>query len=269
MSASQYVLQIRLMREDVPSFDGYPFALPAVRHLDTLELHPKVTFFVGENGSGKSTLLEAIAVAMGFNAEGGTKNFRFSTRASHSDLNAFLRVAKSVKRPADGFFLRAESFFNVATQVDNLGVVDSYGGRSLHEQSHGESFMALMMNRFGGRGLYLLDEPEAALSPQRQLAVLSRMHDLVQEESQFIIATHSPILMAYPDAAIFSFSQEGITKVDYYETEHYLVMHDFLANPKRMLDILMESPDPSPAAAPGKPRRGKRKSSEGTRDEQA
>lgn len=277
MSASQYVLQIRLMREDVPSFDRYPFALPAVRHLDTLDLHPKVTFFVGENGSGKSTLLEAIAVAVGFNAEGGTKNFRFNTRASHSELNRFLRVARGVKKPGDGFFLRAESFFNVATEIERLDsegsgprVIDSYGGRSLHEQSHGESFMALMMNRFGGRGLYLLDEPEAALSPQRQLAVLSRMHDLVQEESQFIVATHSPILMAYPDAAIFSFSQDGITKVDYYDTEHYLVMHDFLANPKRMLDILMEqSPETSPEAAPGKPRRGKRKSSEGTRDEQA
>ena len=205
---SQFVRSVVLRREKVASFDQYPFSLPAIKSLQQIDLHAKVTFFVGENGSGKSTLLEAIAVALGFNAEGGSKNFRFGTRRSHSVLNEYLRIVKGVKRPRDGFFLRAESFFNVATEIEKLDaepsfgppVIDSYGGRSLHEQSHGESFLALMLERFGGRGLYILDEPEAALSPQRQLAVLSRIHDLVLDDSQFIVATHSPILMAYPDA---------------------------------------------------------------------
>ena len=254
MISRQYVSELRLKRDEVPSFDQYPFSLSAVRHLDVLNLHPQVTFFVGENGSGKSTLLEAIAVSWGFNAEGGTKNFRFGTRISHSHLERFIRLSKGVRKPRDGFFLRAESFFNVATEIERLDsegglgapVVDSYGGKSLHEQSHGESFMALLMNRFGGEGFYLLDEPEAALSPQRQLAVLSRIHDLVIDNSQVIIATHSPILMAYPNATIYSFSTEGIKKVDYYETEHYQVMHDFLAHPKRMLDVLLDSSSSSP-----------------------
>jgi predicted ATPase len=251
----QYVSDVRLKRDEVPTFDQYPFALPAVRHLDVLTLHPQVTFFVGENGTGKSTLLEAIAVSWGFNAEGGTKNFRFGTRISHSALEQYIRLSKGVRRPKDGFFLRAESFFNVATEIERLDsepgfsppVIDSYGGRSLHEQSHGESFMALLTNRFGGNGFYILDEPEAALSPQRQLAVLARIHDLVIDDSQFIIATHSPILMAYPNATIYSFSTEGIKKVDYYETEHYQVTHDFLANPKRMLDVLLDSSSNPPS----------------------
>ncbi len=231
------------------SFAHYPFSLPAVRHLDVLDLHPHVTFLIGENGCGKSTLLEAIAVSWGFNPEGGSKNFRFGTRPSHSDLHRFIRLAKGIKRPRDGFFLRAESFFNVATEIEKLDsepslgppIIESYGGQSLHEQSHGESFLALMMNRFGGDGLYLLDEPEAALSPQRQLAVIVRIHDLVNQHSQFVIATHSPILMAYPDAYIYSLSTKGIARVDYYETEHYQVMHDFMVNPKRMLDILLDT----------------------------
>ena len=219
-----------------------------MRSLETLELHPKVTFLVGENGSGKSTLLEAIAVSLGFNPEGGTKNFRFGTRRSHSELHAFIRVAKGFRRPKDGFFLRAESFFNVATEIENLDaepsfgppVINSYGGRSLHEQSHGESFLALMMNRFGADGIYILDEPEAALSPQRQLSVLSRIHDLVNTNSQFIIATHSPLLMAYPESWIYSCSASGLSRVRYQDTEHYQVSRDFLANPERMLKVLLE-----------------------------
>lgn len=250
MISTQFAIDVRLKRDEVSSFESYPFSLPAVGNLDVLKFHPKVTFFVGENGSGKSTLLEAIAVGCGFNAEGGTRNFRFGTRASHSQLSDFLTLGKGVQRPKDGFFLRAESFFNVATEIERLDseglgprVIDSYGGTSLHEQSHGESFMALMLNRFGGNGLYLLDEPEAALSPQRQLAALSRIHDLVMAGSQFIVATHSPILMAYPDACIYSFSGDGIEIVDYHDTEHYRVMHDFMASPERMLKILMSSDD--------------------------
>lgn len=243
----QYISEVRLNRDDVESFDRYPFSLAAVRPLERLELHPAVTFFVGENGSGKSTLLEAIAVKYGFNAEGGSKDFNFGTRPSHSELHRFLRMAKGVPRAKDGFFLRAESFFNVATEMEHLDaefanappITRSYGNRSLHEQSHGESFMALLVNRFGGKGLYILDEPEAALSPSRQLAVLTRIHDLVLDKSQFIIATHSPILMAYPDAYIYSFSAKGIERIEYKDTEHYRITRDFLMDPKRMLRHLL------------------------------
>lgn len=247
MISKQYVGEIGLKRDEIDSFETYPFSLPAVRALETLELHPAVTFFVGENGAGKSTLLEAIAVACGFNAEGGSKNFRFGTRESHSELHRFLRVSRGHPRPRDGFFFRAESFFNVATEIERLDegpggppIGPSYSARSLHEQSHGESFLALMVNRFGGNGLYLLDEPEAALSPKRQLAILTRIHDLVREKSQFIIATHSPILMAFPDAYIYEFSQNGIERIAYAETEHYRVTRDFLANPERMMRALFE-----------------------------
>jgi predicted ATPase len=185
---------------------------------------------------------------MGFNAEGGSKNFRFGTRISHSVLNEYLRIAKGVKRPKDGFFLRAESFFNVATEIERLDqeggfgppIINAYGNHSLHEQSHGESFMALLVNRFGGRGVYLLDEPEAALSPQRQLAALARIHELVCADSQFIIATHSPILMAYPDAWIYQFTADGIERIAYEDTEHYRVTRSFVMDPQRMLRALMQ-----------------------------
>ncbi len=247
MISKQYVSRVSLRRDIVESFDRYPFSLPAIKNFEYVDLHPKITYFVGENGSGKSTLLEAIAVSLGFNAEGGTKNFSFGTRRSHSVLDEYLRIAKGIRKPRDGFFLRAESFFNVATEIERLDeepggppIINSYGGISLHEQSHGESFLKLMTERFGGQGLYILDEPEAALSPQRQLAVLSRIHDLIEDNSQFIIATHSPILMAYPDACIYQCGKEGISEIAYEDTEHYKVTRDFLANPKRMLDMLME-----------------------------
>ena len=247
MIANQYVSRVSLIRDRVESFNQYPFSLPAIRSLDYIELHPKITFFVGENGSGKSTLLEAIAVSLGFNPEGGTRNFNFGTRQSHSRLNEYLRIAKGIKRPSDGFFLRAESFFNVATEIERLDeepafgppLINSYGGRSLHEQSHGESFLALIENRFRGKGLYILDEPEAALSPQRQLAVLSLIHDLVLDKSQFIIATHSPLLMAYPDARIFRCSATGVEQIAYRDTEHFQVTRDFLADPHGMLKTLL------------------------------
>lgn len=247
MISQQYVSQVRLKADEVPGFEHYPFSLPAVRHLDVLALHPKVTFIVGENGSGKSTLLEAMAVSYGFNAEGGSKNFAFDTRASHSELHQYLRLSKGIRRPKDGFFLRAESFFNLSTEIERLdadiggrAIIHSYGGKSLHEQSHGESFWSLVMHRFGGKGFYILDEPEAALSPQRQLALLSRIHELANDASQFVIATHSPILMAYPDAYVYQCSEAGITRVSYEETEHFQVMHDFVVNPERMLDILLD-----------------------------
>ncbi|MGH8491213.1 MAG: AAA family ATPase [Gammaproteobacteria bacterium] len=246
MMGDHYLLEVQLLRDKVALFNEYPFSLPAIRHLHRLVLHPAVTFLIGENGTGKSTLLEAIAVAWGFNPEGGTRNFNFATR--HSDLYKFIRLSRGFRRPKDGFFLRAESFFNVATEIEHLDddpapgppIIDSYGGRSLHEQSHGESFFALMMNRFGGKGLYILDEPEAALSPSRQMAMISRMHDLVREDSQFIIATHSPILMAYPEAQIFLLSQEGMQTANYADMEHFRVTRDFLNNHQKMLAVLMK-----------------------------
>ena len=247
INAKHYLLSVSLQREKVPSFSEYPYNLPVVRNLARMEFHPCVTFLVGENGTGKSTLLEAIAVASGFNPEGGTRNFGFSTRASHSPLHGALTLAKGLKRPRDGFFLRAESFFNVATEIERLDaepaagppIIDAYGGRSLHEQSHGESFFSLVTHRFGGQGLYLLDEPEAALSPSRQLALLSRLHQLVRMQSQFIIATHSPILMAYPDAKIIQLTHDAIAEVPYTETEHYAVTREFLNKHERMLKELL------------------------------
>ena len=227
--AHGFLRGVRLLRDDVPSFDRYPFAIPAVRALEELELDPKVTFFVGENGSGKSTLLEAIAIAVGFNAEGGSKNFAFANRPSESDLSKHLRVARSARRERDGFFLRAESFFNAATYIDGTAGTAAYGGKSLHEQSHGESFLALAQHRFRGNGLYLLDEPEAALSPARQLSFLTIMHELAHGSgSQLIIATHSPILLAYPAARIYHFGPDGIRTVSYEDTEHFQLTRDFL-----------------------------------------
>jgi len=243
-----FVLSASLLRDKVASFDTYPFNLPAVRPLETLSLHHAVTFIVGENGSGKSTLLEGLAVALGFNAEGGSRNFNFATRASHSELGSHLRIARSHRRPRTSFFLRAESFYNVATEIERLdkipapspAISDSYGGTSMHEQSHGESFLALVLNRFGPEGLYLLDEPEAALSPARQLTLLARMHQLVQQGSQFIIATHSPILMAYPDAEILGLGENGLAPVRYEDTEHYLLTRQFLNNPQGIMRELFQ-----------------------------
>lgn len=186
-------------------------------------------------------MLEAIAVALGFNAEGGSKNFNFHTYESHSNLHDYLRITKSPRFYNDNFFLRAESFYNVATEVQNLGVSNSYGKILLHDQSHGEGFMSLLVNRFRGEGLYLLDEPEAALSPSRQMAMLVRMHQLVEQKSQFIIATHSPIIMAYPDADIFEIRKDKLVKVRYEETEHYTITKYFLNNTELMLKELFSS----------------------------
>lgn len=218
----------------------YPFNLPIIRNLRSLEFHPRVTFIVGENGSGKSTLIEALAVAWGFNAEGGSRNFQFETRASHSDLHRFVRPVRSFKRPHDGYFLRAESHFNVATEIDTLGLTGSYGGVSLHQQSHGESFFALIENRFRGDGLYILDEPEAALSPTRQLSFLVHMHDLIRQRSQFIIATHSPIILGYPDAKILQTTPEGLQPVLYEDTDHVRVTRRFLNHREMMLETLLK-----------------------------
>jgi predicted ATPase len=234
-----YLQNVSIKPDALIDFDTYPFSIPAVRELGTIEFHADVTFFVGENGAGKSTLLEAIALALGHGHEGGTRNVQMRTADSVSPLHESLRLARSFRKPRDGYFLRAESFYNVATYMDEVGYLDGYGGHSLHKQSHGESFMALMTHKLQGHGLYLFDEPEAALSPNRQLAALSAIHQLVQDESQFIIATHSPILLSYPNAKIFQFDGSGITEVAYEDTEHFAVTRDFLNNHSRRLAQLL------------------------------
>jgi len=220
---------------------GYPWDLPAVRALrhGTLTFHPKVTYLVGENGTGKSTLLEALAVVLGFNPEGGTRNLRFSTRDTHSDLGEYLHVARG-RSAHRGYFFRAESFYNVATAIDEVGVAEYYGGRSLHQQSHGESFLSLAVNQFTNDGVFILDEPEAALSPGRQLSVLTLIHQSIQAGSQYVIATHSPILMAYPDSWIYVLTETGFTHTEYDETEHVQITRNFLASPERMMKYLFE-----------------------------
>jgi predicted ATPase len=238
IDAEHYWIEALFLRGEGWDDDAYPFNLPVVRNLKVLRFHPKVTFIVGENGSGKSTLIEALAVAWGFNAEGGTKNFTFSTRASHTPLHAYVRPVRSPRRAHQGYFLRAESHFNVATEIENLGV-RGYGDIPLHEQSHGESFFALINNRFGEGGLYILDEPEAALSPNRQLTFLARMHDLIRARSQFIIATHSPIILSYPDAWIYQATPSGLERVEYEDTEHFQVTRSFLNRRETFLDVLL------------------------------
>jgi predicted ATPase len=249
----QFLRSINFNRAAVPDENVYPFSLPIVRALDRIELHPHVTFLVGENGSGKSTLLEAIAVAWGFNPEGGSRNFRFATRASHTDLHRYLRLERGVGRPRTGFFLRAESLYNVASEIERLDlvpmgrpIIDSYGGVSLHEQSHGESFITLFLKRFRDRGFYILDEPEAALSPSRQLAMLVRLHELVNGGSQFLIATHSPIVLAYPNSRILSLDGGELIETVYEQTEHFQLTRRFLNDPRAMLDRLLEDSEHTP-----------------------
>jgi len=245
---SQYIRRIELKRNTIPSYKNYPFHLPTVRHLTELELHPNVTYLVGENGVGKSTLLEAIAIAMGFNPEGGSLHSNFSTFDSHSELEAYIRVVKGINRPSDGFFLRAESFYNVASNIEELDsepatgpkIIDSYGGISLHQQSHGEAFFATFLNRFRGNGLYILDEPEAALSPLRQLSMISRIHELVNQNSQLVIATHSPIIMAYPNARIYELAEDGISETSLENTNHYNLMKQFFEDRNRLLHHLLD-----------------------------
>lgn len=242
------LMDIYFNKENV-DLKGYPFSLPFFKNFDGFKIHPKVTYFIGENGTGKSTLLEAIAVASGFNPEGGSINFNFNTRPSHSDLHKHLRTSRGTNRRKDGYFLRSESYFNVATEIEHLDneplagpkIIDGYGGRSLHEQSHGESFWALLMNRFWGNGFYILDEPEAALSPTKQIATLLRMHELIANNSQFIIATHSPILIAYPDSLIYEFSNNDVqVRQHYQQTELFQTYHGFLNNAAYTIDELFK-----------------------------
>ena len=220
----------------------YPYNIAAERSINEISFNQPVTILVGENGSGKSTIIESIAVAAGFASEGGTKNSRFSTYDSTSNLHESINLIRGSRREHGGYFLRAESFYNVASYMESPNPEGPlrYGGKSMHEQSHGESFLWLVNHQFKPNALYILDEPEAALSPHRQLSLLVAIHNLVNLGSQFIIATHSPILLAYPNASLYELSHEGIASIEYDEIEHVQLTKDFLANPKQFLERLFK-----------------------------
>lgn len=212
--------------------------IEALKDLETLDFNSNVTFFVGENGSGKSTLLEAMAIASGFNPEGGTKNYSFSTYDSHSELYDAIRVVRGSRKARWGYFLRAESFYNVATMEERYAD-EGHESQKYHEKSHGESFLALAQNQLRPGGLYFFDEPEAALSPQRQLTLLTEIYNCAADGSQFIIATHSPILLGMPGAEILSFDSGVIHPCEYKDTESYQVTEMFINDRKRLLDKLL------------------------------
>ena len=238
------VKKISLDREEVPSFDHYPFNIETVKNFKELKFTHPVTFLVGENGVGKSTFIEAIAVALGLPAEGGTQNFNYQTKNTTSILSNYLRVS-TFNVPKTKFFLRAESFYNFSTEVERLveeddfiTLYDSYGG-NLHECSHGEAFLQLVQNKFTGNGLYILDEPEAALSPQRQMALLCLIDQLVKEGSQFIIATHSPILISYRDGQILDLNN-NFQPTKYKDTEIYSIYKMYLEDSERMQERMFD-----------------------------
>lgn len=250
----KYIRSIKIEWEKTDP-DVYYREIEALTSIKALDFQHNITFFVGENGSGKSTLLEAIAVAYGFNPEGGSVHYNFSSKDTHTDLWKYLRIVKGIRKAKDGFFLRAESFYNVATKMEELarttaggsmmdpGFLSGYGGKSLHHQSHGESFLSIVQNRFRGDGVYILDEPEAALSPQRQLTLLLYIAQLAKEGSQFIIATHSPILLGMPDAGIYSFDDNSVSPISYEDTECYQVMEMFINHREVILERLLNSED--------------------------
>mgnify|MGYP000415238462 CR=1 FL=1 len=218
--------------------DSYLKRIKAFKGIQKLDFNKAITFFVGENGSGKSTLLEALAVAHGFNPEGGTKNYVFSTHDTHSELCDAIRISKGYRKEKWGYFLRAESFYNVATKEEEYADL-AHPSAKYHEKSHGESFLALAQNYLKPNGVYFFDEPEAALSPQRQLTLLMEIHACARQGSQFIIVTHSPILLGIPEAQIIAFDEEGIHEYKYEETESYMVTEMFINNREQLLRRLL------------------------------
>ena len=234
--------KISLIRERVTQWSEYPFNISAIASLKSLEINSRVCFFVGENGTGKSTLLEATAAHYGFGLEGGNRNFSPHTTTSVRSIDPLVGALRLsfTNRTGSGFYLRAESFSNVASHIDGLGASHNYGGKSLHDQSHGESFLALLQNRFTRSGFYLMDEPEAALSPQRQLSFLVLLHELLanNDNVQLVIATHSPILLAYPGAQIFSFDGGEIHQINYRESQPFQLASRFVAAPERYINAL-------------------------------
>ncbi len=233
-----FLKEIRLKNFEKNAFYSKIDGLNKFNHL---KFNQPITFFSGENGTGKSTLLEAIAIKWGFNPEGGSLNFNFATKNTHSNLEEYLVLGRGEERAKDGFFLRAESFYNLATYVDNISDnFSEYGDSSLHHQSHGESFLNLVNHRFRGKGLYILDEPESALSIQRQLALMVSIKQLVDEGSQFIIATHSPFLLALPNSQIISFDRDSPIEITYEESKPYELTALFFNNKDRMLHQLFD-----------------------------
>lgn len=220
--------------------DSYLRSIDAISGVGEVTFRNPVTFFVGENGSGKSTLLEAIAVAYGFNPEGGTKNYSFSTYDSHSELCDVMRLSKGAGRAKSGYFLRAESFYNVATKEEEYSRGPGGNPMHFHKMSHGESFLAMVKNNFRSEGVYLLDEPEAALSPQRQLAFLMEIDRCVKGGSQFIIVTHSPILLGFPGAELLDFDDGPVHPIEYEETDSYLITSLFINDREGLLRRLIE-----------------------------
>ncbi|MCS7461704.1 AAA family ATPase [Paenibacillus doosanensis] len=234
-----FLKSVEILRSRFPQPAEYPFSIPVLRDAGTIALNGNVTFFVGENGSGKSTILEAIAYQCGFNTAGGGRNNTYEVEASGASLGDYMRLSWMPK-VTNGFFLRAETFYHFATHIDKMPEsLKYYGGRSLHKQSHGEAFLSLFRHRFGKKAIYLLDEPEAALSPARQLALLRIIKDL-EKDAQFIIATHSPILLGYPNAQIWNFDSSPLEEIRYENTLHYIVTRRFLENRKAVLAELFE-----------------------------
>jgi predicted ATPase len=222
----------------------YTDELPALRPVERIALDPRVTFLVGENGSGKSTLVEALAVALKLNAEGGGRSYQFgfTTRRTHARLHRRLELEWASLPPRNSFFLRAESVFNLATAIENTGSVGEMQkvyDRPIHEQSHGESFLDIALNRLAPNGLYLLDEPEAALSVRGQLALMQRMHELLEEDCQFVVATHSPVLVGFPDATILLLEDDGVCAIDYDAVPQVELTRSFLDEPERFLRHLL------------------------------
>ena len=240
MTHELYLKSVDINKHDIPHSD-YIYDLPIVKNFSKINFEFPITIFVGENGLGKSNLIEAIATKYGFNAEGGSRNFNFHTRRTESDLNEYTKLIRGPYMPRDGYFFRSESMYNVASNIDDLGISDAYGGKSLHHQSHGESFLSIFFKRFFGNGLYILDEPEAALSPVSQMSLLIRINELVKKNSQFIIATHSPILLACPNAQILEITESGIIEKSYRDTEHFRVMENFFKDPEATVSRLLET----------------------------
>lgn len=242
MNNKLFINKIKLSREDINDFNIYPYNINVIKNLTEINIEKPVTFLVGENGVGKSTLIEAIAIAVGLNPEGGSGNFNFNTQNTHSNLYKNLTISK-LRRPNTKYFLRSESFYNVASEIrklaeDDTTIFNAYGG-DLHECSHGESFIKLIQNRFYDNGLYILDEPESALSPQRQLTLLYLIDDLVKNGSQFIIATHSPILISYINGEILNLN-DNFKKIKYEDTEIYQTYKMFLDKPYEMQKRIFE-----------------------------
>jgi predicted ATPase len=236
----QYIMLKNGIKKDTGK---YPFNIPLIKNFKKMAFNKPVTFIAGENGTGKSTLLEAIAVRYGFNPEGGSKDFNFKTKETHSELYKYLTIGKSFNVGNDGYFIRGESFYNLASNIDELeeggpSLFNSYGGKSLHDQSHGESFLSLLNNRLRGNGVYIFDEPETALSPMKILNLLVIIDDLVKNNSQFIISTHSPVLMAYPKAEIYEIRNDELILTKYEDTNHYSITKYFLLNYKKMINDL-------------------------------